>query len=174
MNTSNPNVCLQLYFLWQALKTVCIHQQTQLGGDWLLPWPAVNSNNYTSFNVGGRRDSAAWAEGCQWGQWGSRPWELSFWPWAKHISCSVPLLFKSDPLRFISEQLIDIGLAFFLWNKPQIPKCLCVESKFKYEVSVCPPCSLPWVKVEEKEPLTAICWRHQSRWEHSASCSTCY
>ena len=31
-----------------------------------------------SFNVGGRRDSAAWAEGCQWGHLGSRPWELSF------------------------------------------------------------------------------------------------
>lgn len=35
-------------------------------------------------------------------------------PWAKHISCLVPLLFKSDLLQFVSEQLIDIGLGFLL------------------------------------------------------------
>lgn len=55
-----------------------------------------------------------------------------------------------------------------VFSSETTPKCTCIGLKFKHKVSLSPPCSLHRIKVEEKRELfTAICWRHQSCWEHS-------
>lgn len=56
--------------------------------------------------------------------WGPGFGELSFWPWAKHISCSVILLFKSDLFQLVSEQLINIRRGFIILREPLDPQML--------------------------------------------------
>lgn len=148
MNTHNPKVCLQLYFLWHTLRSCLLAafaSKRSLQGMGFFPDPQLTAiiirKQVLMWEVGGiGRLGGKAVSGVIWDSGlGSFPSDLG-----QSTSCSVPPLFKSDPLWFVSEQLIDIGLGSLLWNNPKIPKCLCMELKFKYKVSFSPPC-LPYL-----------------------------
>lgn len=170
MSTYNHNVCSQLCFLWHALRSCSSaafaskHSLEVIGFFPDLQLTAVITLQQVLVWEGFRRLGAV-----SWVIWD--PGLGCFHLDLGQNTSAAPCFCFSNPIcydSFQSNWLIS-GSVSSSEATPKIPKCLCTKLKFRYEMSLSPPCSLPLDSSGRKRiirshlpeasiTLGAVCW----------------